>query len=60
MAQQKHYTIEEIREEWEKLNTYVRLDGEPLEFKSDGEHSVEKYLARLEAKKKASQDKPNM
>lgn len=60
MEKKKPYTLEDIRAEWEKLNPYLTLDGEPLEFKSDGEHSVEKYLERLEAKKKAAQNKSDM
>ena len=44
----KHH--EDIRKE---LGVVFRLD-DTIEYTSTGEHSIEKYLARLEARKKAA------
>ena len=50
----EHYEDMRIR-----LGVMIKLDGfDDIKYPiSDGEHSIEKYLARLEAKKKAQAEK---
>ena len=56
MKPKNTYTFEDLEREHSQIQIYYTLD-DSIEYVSTGEHSAEKYLARLEARKKAQAEK---